>query len=261
MTTPAGTPVWFELNTPDVAAAQDFYAAVTGWTVAASPMPEHGGYLIATAPDGDAIAGMMTPPPGAPAMPGWATYFASDDVDATVAATKERGGALRFGPMDIPHIGRFAILADPQGVTFVVMKGDSPEPATAFKQAPNQFGHGVWIELATPDPDAAIEFYGSLFGWGKQGAIAMGEMGEYTFIGRDGEAPPGAVMSSATTGAPARWNSYILVPDIDTAIATATGKGGTLIQGPDPIPGGDYSANITDPHGSQLGLVGSRKAA
>ncbi|MBJ6122914.1 VOC family protein [Sphingomonas mollis] len=168
MTTPAGTPVWFELNTPDAAAAQDFYAAVTGWTFAASPMPEHGGYLIATAPDGDAIAGMMTPPPGAPAMSGWSIYFASDDVDATVAATKERGGALQFGPMDIPHVGRFAILSDPQGVAFTVMKGDSPEPATAFRQAPNQFGHGVWIELATPDPDAALTFFGGLFGWGNR---------------------------------------------------------------------------------------------
>lgn len=270
MANPDGTPVWFELSTPDADAARDFYAAVAGWTIAPSPMAEHGGYLIASAPDGAGVAGMMTPPPEAPAFPGWAVYFGVSDVDAAAAKVTGLGGAIVFGPMDIPHVGRFAIATDPQGVTLVLMTGSSPEDSAAFRQVPgaDSLGHGVWIELATPDPDGALAFYGALFGWENQGAMPMpvlseaegGEAGDYTFLGA-GEARPGAVMSSATTGAPARWTWYVHVADIDAAIATAQAKRGTLLQGPDQIPGGDYSASIADPSGAQIGLVGPRKDA
>lgn len=259
MTNSPGTPVWFELGTPDAEAARGFYAAVAGWTIAPSPMAEHGGYLIAATPVGERVGGIMTPPPEAPGVPGWMVYFGVDDVDAAAAHVVDLGGALAFGPMDIPRVGRFAVVRDPQGVTFTIMRGDSPEPSRAFVQMAEAKGHGVWIELATPDPDAAFAFYGALFGFEKVGAMPMGDMGEYAFIGRGEAFRPGAVMSSATTGAPARWNWYVNVPDIDAAIATAKERGGTLIQGPDPIPGGDYSANLADPQGHQIGLVGPRK--
>lgn len=258
MQNPDGSPIWFELNTPDQAKAASFYADAIGWAVASSGMAEHDDYLIATAPDGQGVAGIMTPPPGAPAFPGWAIYFSVADVDAIAVQTIALGGAIMVGPMDIPAVGRFAIATDPQGVTFVVMHGDSPEPSTAFKPGPGTFGHGVWIELATPDPDGAFAFYGGLFGWTKAGAMPMGPMGDYAFIGA-GEGRPGAIMSSTTTGAPARWGSYFHVRDIDAAIAAATAAGATLEQGPDPIPGGDYSAKLIDADGAAFGVVGSRR--
>ncbi|WP_394652439.1 VOC family protein [uncultured Sphingomonas sp.] len=264
-----GTPIWFELNTPDAVATADFYAAVAGWRIAPSAVAEHGGYHIASATDGTGIAGIMTPPPEAPAHGGWSTYFAVDDVDAQAARITELGGSVSFGPIDIPHVGRFAVVADPQGVVFFIMKGASPEDSHAFRQSGSgdTLGHGVWIELATPDPDAAFAFYGALFGWEKSGAMPMGPMGEYAFIGGSAAGPecaagettaPGAIMSSALTGAPARWNWYVHVPDIDAAIATAQDRGGTVLHGPNPIPGGDHTAMIADPHSSQIGLVGPR---
>lgn len=255
-----GTPVWFELTAPDAQGAADFYAAVAGWHIARSPMAEHGGYLLA-GPDADTgVAGIMAPPPGAPATAGWTLYLATADVDAAADRVGTLGGRVLFGPMNIPHVGRFALVADPQGVAFSLMAGTGADGSRAFSQARGDtVGRGVWIELATPDPDGAFAFYGALFGWEKAGAMPMGPMGDYAFIGA-GEDRPGAIMSSATTGAPARWNWYVHVADIDAAIATATARGGTLIQGPDPIPGGDYSANVRDPHGSQIGLVGPRVA-
>ena len=256
-----GTPVWFELNTPDQAGASDFLAAVAGWRIQPSPMPEHGGYLIAQAADGGGVAGIMAPPPEAPAFPGWLVYLAVDDADAAAARVVELGGAVAFGPVDIPHVGRFALVRDPQGVTIAAMKGDSLEPSQAFAPMAGKHGHGVWIELATPDPDAAFAFYGALFGWEKAGAMPMGEMGDYAFIGKGEDFRPGAIMSSSATGAPARWNWYVHVPDIDAAVATAGATGGTLLQGPDPIPGGDFSANVADAQGNQIGLVGPRREA
>ena len=257
-----GTPIWFELNASDPDAAQAFYEAVAGWRVAPSPMPEHGGYRIAEA-DGAPVAGIRRPMPEAPGLPGWAVYLATSDVDALASRAVDLGGAVRFGPVDIPHVGRFAMVSDPQGVVFAAMNPARPGASRAFGPVPLEMertrGHGVWIELATPDPAAALAFYGALFGWEKLGAMPMGDLGEYAFIGR-GDLRPGAVMSSAATGAPARWNWYIHVADIDAALATVRAAGGTVLQGPDPIPGGSYAANIADPAGHQLGLAGPRQA-
>lgn len=252
-----GWPIWFELSTPDQARAAAFYERVIGWTTQVSPMPDHGGYIIATAPDGDGVAGMMAPPAGAPPGGGWAIYFATHDIAATLAQAGERGGSVIAPPMAIAHVGQIAIARDPQGVVFRLMQPASEDRAEPFRQAADAQGHAAWIELATPDPDGAIGFYGALFGWTAAGAMPMGEMGEYVFLGA-GDARPGAVMSSTLTRAPARWNSYFLVADIDAAIAAAAADEGRLIQGPDQIPGGDYSANIVDCHGNQIGLVGPR---
>lgn len=254
-----GTPIWFELLTPYPEPAQDFYGALLGWTVAPSPAPEHGGYRLAAAPDGEMVAGVMKAQEGMPT--GWLIYFGTADVDAAAEKAKSLGGAIHVGPMDIPHVGRFAYATDPQGIGFYIMTGSSPEPATAFKQMAGEagVGHGVWVELATPDPDAALAFYGGLFGWTKQGAMPMGPMGDYVFVGYAEKDCPGAIMSSATTGAKPGWNMYFQVPDIDAAIQAAKDKGGTLVQGPDEIPGGDFSANLIDAQGHAIGVVGPRK--
>ncbi|MCJ2022445.1 VOC family protein [Methylobacterium sp. E-065] len=258
-----GTPIWFELNASDQDAAHAFYEAVAGWQVLPSPMPEHGGYRIAHA-DGTPVAGIRPSMPEAPGLPGWAVYLATRDVDALASRVVELGGRIPFGPIDIPHVGRFAMVCDPQGVVFAVMNAARPGESRAFGPVPlgteRTLGQGVWIELATPDPEAALAFYGTLFGWEVLGAMPMGAMGAYTFIGR-GDLRPGAVMSSAATGAPARWNWYVHVADIDAAVATVRARGGTVLQGPDPIPGGSYSANIADPAGNRIGLAGPRQAA
>ena len=257
-----GTPVWFELTATDQDAAQAFYAAVAGWHVAASPVPEHGGYRVAEA-DGKPVAGIRKAIPEAPGLPGWTIYLATGDVDATAARVVELGGRIAFGPLDIPQVGRFALVSDPQGVVFALMSTASPGESQAFGPVPlgaeRTLGHGVWIELATPDPDAAFAFYGALFGWEKLGAMPMGSLGAYAFIGR-GDFRPGAVMSSVATGAPARWSWYVHVADIDAAVATVRARGGTVLQGPDPIPSGSYSATVADPAGNRIGLAGPRQA-
>ncbi len=258
-----GTPIWFELNAADQDAAQAFYEAVAAWHIAPSTMPEHGGYRIAEA-DGKPVAGIRRSIPEAPGFPGWAVYLAAGDVDATASRAVDLGGQIPFGPVDIPHVGRFAMVRDPQGVIFAVMNAARPSESRAFGPIPlgteRTLGQGVWIELATPDPEAAFAFYGGLFGWEKLGAMPMGGMGEYAFIGR-GDLRPGAVMSSTATGAPARWNWYVHVADIDAAVASVQTYGGTVLQGPDPIPGGSYSTNVADPAGNRIGLVGPRQAA
>ncbi len=256
-----GSPVWFELVTADRPAAGRFYAEVAGWRVVDDPDPAHGGYQMALAPDGEGVAGLMTPMPGMEMSPGWRVYFGTDDVDRDAARIAELGGRVEFGPMDIPDVGRFLAATDPQGAGFLLMRQQGFTSHAFDCGEEGRPGHGVWVELATPDPDAAIDFYGALLGWSKQGAMPMGPMGEYAFVGWAEKDCPGAVMSSTLTGAPVRWSWYVQVPDIDAAVATAQAGGGALIQGPDQIPDGSYSAALTDPEGSTFGLVGPRVGA
>jgi predicted enzyme related to lactoylglutathione lyase len=112
-----GAFAWSELTTPDVPKAAAFYEKVLGWgsVTHGEGMP----YTEFTL-DGTSIAGAMNPPmPGIP--PNWGVYFSVADTDATVAQAKALGGALFAGPMDIEP-GRFAVLADPQGAIFSVIK-------------------------------------------------------------------------------------------------------------------------------------------
>jgi predicted enzyme related to lactoylglutathione lyase len=112
-----GTFTWSELITPDTAKAAAFYNALLGWGTATqggeNPYTE---FQL----DGQTIAGGMNPPmPGIPPM--WGIYFAVADTDATVEKAKSLGGSVIAEPMDIEP-GRFAVLADPQGAMFSVIK-------------------------------------------------------------------------------------------------------------------------------------------
>ena len=116
-----GAVSWTELTTPDPAAAQSFYGALFGWRFEAMPMPE-GSYHVIKVSDTDAIGGIMATPPQAQGMqPAWGSYVTVADCDASAAKCTSLGGKVCVGPMDIPNIGRFAMLQDPQGATLFVI--------------------------------------------------------------------------------------------------------------------------------------------
>ena len=116
-----GSLSWNELQTRDPEGSKAFYASVFGWeeqTHTEGPMP-YTEFKV----DGASIAGMLPMPPMIPkeVPPHWLVYFAVDDTDATVMKAAELGGTVRMPPMDVP-VGRFSVLADPQGATFAVIK-------------------------------------------------------------------------------------------------------------------------------------------
>jgi len=116
-----GALCWNELNSRDPEGSKTFYQQVFGWvpvTHSEGPMPYTEFQL-----GGQSVAGMMPMPPAVPAQVPtfWLVYFAVDDTDASVATTEKLGGSVSMPPMDIP-VGRFAVLADPQGATFAVIK-------------------------------------------------------------------------------------------------------------------------------------------
>jgi uncharacterized protein len=105
---------WSELMTSDMAAAKIFYAQVFGWELEQAPNTDME-YTIIKA-NGREIAGMMNVPPEAEgALPNWGTYVTVDDVDATAAKAESLGATICVPPRDIPQVGRFCVIQDPQG--------------------------------------------------------------------------------------------------------------------------------------------------
>lgn len=116
----AGAFSWTELMTGDPKAATEFYGKLFGWTYDAMDMGQ-GDYHVVKAGD-TSVGGIMgTPPQAKGTPPAWGCYVTVTDTDALVEKCKSLGGKLLAGPMDIPKVGRFAVLQDPQGAVFNVI--------------------------------------------------------------------------------------------------------------------------------------------
>lgn len=251
-----GSFIWYELLTADPDAAADFYGQVLGWTAASAEQPGVDYRLFSAR--GTPVAGHMKLPDGAEEagmQPGWLGYIGVDDVDASVTFIEAAGGRVHMPAMDMPGVGRMALVADPQAVAFYVMRGESDEASTSFDAV--KAGHCSWNELSTSDPAAALQFYARYFGWQAGDVMPMGEMGGYQFIEQDG-AMIGAIMPNAPCRRPA-WNFAFGVRDIDEAAARIAAAGGTVDQGPVEVPGGDRVVMATDPQGAAFMAVGPRQ--
>jgi uncharacterized protein len=115
-----GTYCWSELATRDIEGSKAFYSSVFGWGVQSEPGPmEYTEFKV----DGDSIAGMLPMGDMMPAEmpPHWGVYFAVSDCDAAVATATRLGASVMAPAMDVP-VGRFAVLTDPQGAAFSVIK-------------------------------------------------------------------------------------------------------------------------------------------
>lgn len=260
MAKPAGTPIWYELLTTDVEGAKRFYGEIVGWTTNAFPSPGGGmAYTIFNMGE-TGVAGLATPPDGAPMGPGWLAYFHVADVDAKLAEVERAGGKTHMPATDLPGVGRIALVADPQGIVFYLLK-PAPPPgmegdSTSF--SPTLPGRCAWNELVTSDQKAALPFYGSLLGWTSTEVMPMGEMGDYTFIDGGGERL-GAMMDRASPDQPLKWTFYFDVPDADAAADQVKALGGQVIMGPMEVPGGQRIIYVIDPQGASVGFVSGER--
>jgi predicted enzyme related to lactoylglutathione lyase len=114
-----GAVAWVELSSRNLEATKPFYKAVFGWDTKDSPMGQTGTYTEWLL-DGNSIAGGMPMAEMVPAeVPSyWMTYFNVADTDAATRRAGELGAVTIVEPTDIPDVGRFSILRDPQGATF-----------------------------------------------------------------------------------------------------------------------------------------------
>jgi hypothetical protein len=256
---PNGDFIWYELITPDPVAAKTFYDAVVGWTIESQPSGQMDYRMIGRSDGGNAggVMRLTDEMKSHGARPIWLGYINVDDVDRSVASIEQAGGKVLMAAFDIPGIGRIALVSDPQGAPFYVMKpippADKPnEKSDVFSPSAEQ--RIGWNELSTTDPVAARRFYGDQFGWDSGEFMDMGEMGEYRFLDQNGERI-GALCGSMPGREP-KWRYYFRVPSISAAKAAAEQNGGTIAMGPHQVPTGDWVLIGVDPQGAEFALVG-----
>jgi predicted enzyme related to lactoylglutathione lyase len=242
--------IWYELSTPDVDAARKFYPRFTGW----GTQPFDKDYTMWTT-GGVPLAGLFRLSDemrqrGVP--PNWLPYVESSDVDETVRKATSLGARVMNGPADVPGVGRYAVLLDPQGAAFGVYK--SSDSALGAWDGKAVVGRFSWHELMTTDYVAAFAFYRALFGWEKTGEMDMGGGNMYFMYGKGGTAYGGMFNRMPDmAGMPPFWLVYIHVPDVAKAVAIATKAGATVHRPQMDIPGGSI-AILGDPQGAGFAL-------
>jgi predicted enzyme related to lactoylglutathione lyase len=267
MANPLGSFIWYELMTTDPDAAAKFYGAVVGWKITgpansegADPAAKGGvDYRHIVRTDGGGNGGVLALTQemcDGGARPVWLGYLYVADVDAAVQAIVADGGKSLMPAFDI-DVGRIAMVMDPQGLPFYVMKPIPPvDNPHGESDVYDRWGeqHVSWNELYTPDLEAAQAFYAKHFNFEFNEKMSMGPMGDYCFIDHGGQTI-GAMMQKPPQVPMPLWNFYIRVADLDAAIAAVKAGGGQVINGPMEVPGGDRIINGIDPQGAPFSLV------
>lgn len=245
---------WYELITSDLDAAEAFYTKVVGWEPESWSGPDMRYVIVKPKGSERGVGGLMTIPDEAAKMgarPMWLGYIHTKDVDAATAGLTKAGGTVQREPSDIPEIGRFSVVSDPQGATFMLMAPKGPDMPPLQPGTPGTVG---WHELYTTDWNAALDFYSSQFGWTKDEAMEMGEMGTYQLFAVDGQ-QTGGIMNKPPQVPVPLWLFYFTVDDIDAAAERVKEAGGTIVLGPMEVPGGSWMLQGLDPQGALFSLV------
>lgn len=247
-----GTFCWFECGTTDAASAKRFYTGLFGWSAVDVPMPEDMGVYTLFRIDERDVAGLyeLKGPQFENVPPHWMTYVRVEDVDESAAKAESLGGKIEAPPIDVPGVGRIAVIADPTGAHISLFKPGEHPGAPASSQP----GHFGWSELATNDTAAAQEFYGRLFGWGAK--VDDNTAIPYTEFQLEGVSLAGMMALTAQQGdAPPHWLPYVVVADCDAVAAKAAELGGTQIVPPTHIPDVGPFSVFADPAGAVLAVV------
>ena len=246
-----GRPLWFELMTTDMKAAEAFYGAVVGWTSVpfeGSPQP----YSILNRSGDVPVGGLMAKPGDVDAPPFWAMYIGVPNIEDAAAHIKRLGGREMSPVIEVPDIGRMQMMTDPQGAAFYIY-----EPASTDQppEGAPDVGEASWLELMTTDAPAAMTFYNDVFGWQPSEAMDMGELGTYQMFNRPHGMIGGMMNKPPELAAvPPNWQIYFRVPDINAAVERIKANGGQILNGPMEVPGGDWIVNAMDPQGAAFSL-------
>jgi uncharacterized protein len=251
-----GRPLWYELMTTDMKAAEAFYRTVVGWTATpfeGSPQP----YTMFNRSGGTPVAGVMTRPADVTAPPFWAMYVGVPSLEAAAAHIKRLGGGECSPIIEVPTVGRMQMMTDPQGAAFYIYE---PGRTDQQPEAAAELGEASWHELMTTDAPSAMKFYSEVFGWQPSEELDMGAMGKYQMFNRP-HGMIGGMMNKPPEMAhvPPNWQIYFRVPDINAAIDRIKANGGQILNGPMEVPGGDWIVNAMDPQGAAFALH-ARKA-
>ena len=205
------------------------------------------------------VAGMMTIPAEAKAMgarPGWMGYIWVEDVDAALPELTAAGGKVFKAPADIPGVGRFAVVADPDGAVFMLFRdaGGNPPPPPP----PGTPGLVGWRELHAGDgappsrsiPACSAGRRRATSTWGRWASITSSKPArragrDYDQARRKRRRRSGSTISTSTA--------------IDAAAERVKANGGKIVNGPMEVPGGQWVVQALDPQDAMFALVAPKR--
>ncbi|MEU9142336.1 VOC family protein [Streptomyces sp. NPDC048349] len=251
-----GAPCWVDAMFADVEAAKTFYGDVLGWTFGESSS-EYGNYTQAYS-DGQAVAAVVPPMPGADAPSQWCLYLHSPDVAATADKVTSNGGEVLMGPMQVGDFGSMLIAKEPSGAVFGVWQ---PGEHKGFEKM-GAAGAYAWAEVFTREPAKADSFLPKVFPYSAQqmdagdAPDAAGMDFKVFCVG----GPENPVLGRMKMGdefppeIPSYIQVYFGVPNCDEAVEKAKKHGGKLHFGPMDSPFGRFAA-VTDQQGAAFAVI------
>ena len=253
---------WYELVTNDMDKAVTFYKKVVGWEIKNSGMP--GMTYMIFGKDGKDVGGMMTwAGAGMPEYPPeWMGHIHTAKLDEELKAVSADGGTIIKPAQDIPGVGRFAVVLDPQKVKYLLFEsGQKYAPPRLTQMAVGNVG---WHELLTDDSAKAFDYYAKHYGWQKDFAHDMGAAGVYQTFRTDQPLYCGGMMNRTgpgmPTGIPAHWQFYFIVEDIEAAQKRVIDAGGKILMPPMDVPGGSRILQATDDQHGHFALMQTPKS-
>jgi uncharacterized protein len=242
-----GTFCWADLTTTDQEAAKSFYGELFGWEAEDMPAPEDMTYSVQRK-GGQEVAAIAPQPPqqreaGVP--PAWNNYVWVDSADAAAEKAGQLGANVHAPPFDVMEAGRMAVIQDPQGAFFAVWEPKQHRGARLV----NEPGALCWNELASPDMDAAAEFYRQLFGW----TVEPFEGSERPYLVITNADHGNGGIRPVQDGEPPNWTAYFAIDDADAGAAKVVELGGSKLMDTMDI-GIAKIAPVHDPQGAVFAL-------
>jgi uncharacterized protein len=250
--------IWYELVTNDMDRAVTFYRKVVFWDLRDAGMP--GMRYMLFGKDGKDVGGIMTwAAAGAQGMaPEWMAHIHTAKLDEELKSVVADGGTVIKPAQDIPGVGRFAVVLDPQRAKYLLFEPGRSYAAPRLGQM--EAGSVGWHELLTDDAEKAFAYYSKHYGWQKDYAHDMGPMGSYQTFRTDQPLYTGGMMSikncpGIPEGLKPHWQYYFVVDDIEAAQKRVVEAGGAVRMPPMDVPGGSRILQAIDDQGCDFALM------
>jgi uncharacterized protein len=241
--------VWGELFADNVGTEKAFYQDVFGWQFESHGTGTNTYTLVRV--DGRPIAGIVHFPKPADAERSarWLPLMSVPDAAQAAQQAAASGGKVLLPSRALPGRGEVAVLADPEGAIFGVIRSASGDPADMFP-AENAW---LWLELWAKDAAKMAEFYRPLGAYTVTKQEGPGDRPELHLVA--GGFPRAGVLEIERVDVPSTWLPYVRVKDLKQTVANIERAGGRIIVPPSPEVRNGKVAVFLDPLGAAVAVA------
>jgi uncharacterized protein len=242
-----GKIIWADLVTPDLAAAEQFYGGLFGWTFRSihAGNADYAVAMLGSRPVGGLYQRPV--PSGEHRQSSWLTFIAAGDVAAVSRLAVANGGKSLTPVKTYAGRGVQAVFTDPDGAVFAALASASGDSGD-YLAAP---GEWIWSSLLTTDPAHSAAFYKTLFGYE---VFDLDNDGQHFVLATDEFARAGVHNLQPGHRHP-HWLNFVRVTDAAATTARAVALGGRVLVEPHPDRHGGNVAVIADPLGAPFGVM------